>query len=935
MALRVGRPRTTVTRGTRVVRRKEPQQEQQGQEQQKQKQQGRRPPRRLVALWISVAQVKVTAPWIPRPEPKQQREHLLLRRRIRQEQEQQHIDDWRPCCFVPVPPPKTATTRKTTTITTRTTTTTTCHRTRKPTFLSSFGSYNMTTESSINPSNELKGPDSIRPRPLLDEREEEEEEETWMDQLLDDDQYCEVVDEFGCTAYECIGDHNDDEQEQQRQQQSNTDTDQDPMAASTTAVAANTAATSVTTTSTTATTTPPVYQRRKRWIRLEKTVDCEVQPLQSTRDVWQRIQAVQNEQSQLGRADLYSRTWIRDHDNDSRSNRRKPNGCTEKEEKNMLFTMLQFNMLAEGLSAGPNALVPFQSSKSSSPKKNGTTATTAGGGGAAATETATTIPFNADEKDEATKKKDKDAKNTTTISNTDQSSMATHHKSCSKAYYGGFSDLPYPEATLTFAKRRWRLLEVILGGGISTDSYSNNATPQSIEQHQRQPADLMGDNDAPFDIVALEEVDRYGGFVGPILTQHFGYHGLFAPKVQSPGIKIGWYSDGCALFWKASIFALVHVEEQEVPSPTTTRQDMSEEEDKTRTPRRRQRRKHIIEYQAGTSQVLVLVTLRHLATGQDIVVAVTHLKAGAQEKKKSSLSQEQQQQLATYSSTTPGTTDTTTAKNKNNDSGPPPVTDEQVRVAQVGQLVDEIDALQQVHRKQRQQLPQDDDDDDDSRWPLPVLIAGDFNADPPNYHHDDDDGNCLTNEDSLISSTTSAIGRLLNHRLADPIVERAQSNHDDKDNHRRRCVTTAFQSAYPEVMKRNHNDDKEKFYTTWKTRGPTTTQRAIDYIFYHSGSGGTRRRRRGGEAKGIHGSGKTMKEGRGGEDCPTQGHRLECRARLSIPKGAELEASKLPGLRYPSDHLAVAAQFELLPQYDDDDENKNDSSLSSSPSPNS
>merc|ERR1712232_59912 len=73
-----------------------------------------------------------------------------------------------------------------------------------------------------------------------------------------------------------------------------------------------------------------------------------------------------------------------------------------------------------------------------------------------------------------------------------------------------------------------------------------------------------------------------------------GYDSIFVPKQKSPGMKYGWYSDGCALFWKKSSFQLV----KEVRNS----------------------------FDIG-NQVYIIATLRHLKSGQKISVATTHLKA--------------------------------------------------------------------------------------------------------------------------------------------------------------------------------------------------------------------------------------------------------------------------------------------------------------------
>jgi mRNA deadenylase 3'-5' endonuclease subunit Ccr4 len=149
-------------------------------------------------------------------------------------------------------------------------------------------------------------------------------------------------------------------------------------------------------------------------------------------------------------------------------------------------------------------------------------------------------------------------------------------KDTRKAIFGGFTEIPNPEISLDFNLRRWRIIEVLLGFG-----YSSTNIDGAMEE------------DSLFDIIAMEEVDRYHGFYMPILKL-FGYDGIFAPKPYSPGVKSGWYSDGCALFWKKDTFDLI---------------------DEVRR-----------SFDTGT-QVFIIATLRHRESGRIIVVTATHLKA--------------------------------------------------------------------------------------------------------------------------------------------------------------------------------------------------------------------------------------------------------------------------------------------------------------------
>jgi mRNA deadenylase 3'-5' endonuclease subunit Ccr4 len=131
--------------------------------------------------------------------------------------------------------------------------------------------------------------------------------------------------------------------------------------------------------------------------------------------------------------------------------------------------------------------------------------------------------------------------------------------------YGGFISIPYPSVVLDFEKRKWRLLEVILGPNL----------------------------EAPYDIIALEEVDRYRGFFGPVLKL-FGYDSIFVPKKNSPGVRLGWYSDGCVLAWRKSVFELMD--------------------------------QRVGDYSVG-NQVYIIALLKHKSSGCTLLVGATHLKA--------------------------------------------------------------------------------------------------------------------------------------------------------------------------------------------------------------------------------------------------------------------------------------------------------------------
>jgi endonuclease/exonuclease/phosphatase family metal-dependent hydrolase len=94
-----------------------------------------------------------------------------------------------------------------------------------------------------------------------------------------------------------------------------------------------------------------------------------------------------------------------------------------------------------------------------------------------------------------------------------------------------------------------------------------------------------------------------------------------------------------------------------------------------------------------------------------------------------------------------------------------------------------------------------------------------------------------------------------------------------------------FRSAYD-------NDDNSGgvAFTTLKVRGDKATKRTIDYIFYSSNDNNSN----------------------DDETKAPSSVSLHCTHRLSLPKEHEMEPTLLPGLKYPSDHFAIAAKFDIL-----------------------
>ena len=198
------------------------------------------------------------------------------------------------------------------------------------------------------------------------------------------------------------------------------------------------------------------------------------------------------------------------------------------------FTAAQFNALAKGLSAGPNNLFP--------------------------------TPF---EKDSA----------------------------LNDGNYGGFTALTKPEIVMDFDHvRKWRLLEVILGGGL------NKNDGFIADDGRLLPA---------YDILAMEEIDEYYSFFEPILVKNGCYCGIYQPKPYSPCVRFGWYSDGVVLLWNKEKFKAID---------KCIHGDFNNSE----TWVVRGSFKGGAEYQ---NQVHIVVPLQIIGSNKCVVVAATHLKA--------------------------------------------------------------------------------------------------------------------------------------------------------------------------------------------------------------------------------------------------------------------------------------------------------------------
>lgn len=149
---------------------------------------------------------------------------------------------------------------------------------------------------------------------------------------------------------------------------------------------------------------------------------------------------------------------------------------------------------------------------------------------------------------------------------------------------------------------------------------------------------------------------------------------------------------------------------------------------------------------------------------------------------------------------------------------------EVTRTKQVQQLLEKLESIHTHENDSIQQISKDN---------IRIIVMGDFNSD--------------------IREEESCVQHIAFHK------ESKKNNQSWK---------SAYQITPPD----------DSFYTTWKTRGPKTQKRVIDYIFHNGGDNGSN---------------------------------ISCTYVMDVPSEDYLEPTKLPGFKYPSDHLAIGAIFEI------------------------
>ncbi|KAJ1524982.1 hypothetical protein ONE63_009833 [Megalurothrips usitatus] len=149
----------------------------------------------------------------------------------------------------------------------------------------------------------------------------------------------------------------------------------------------------------------------------------------------------------------------------------------------------------------------------------------------------------------------------------------------------------------TIRVMQWNVLSQALG----TNNDNFVACPEAaLDWNVRRPLMLQELAAACPDIICLQEVDHYK-FLETALSP-LGYRGLWEPKPDSPCLYVQDNNgpDGCALLWRADKFTLVE-----------------------------EHRATLHVWRIPSNQVVLLAVLRHEATGRELCVATTHLKARA------------------------------------------------------------------------------------------------------------------------------------------------------------------------------------------------------------------------------------------------------------------------------------------------------------------
>jgi len=95
----------------------------------------------------------------------------------------------------------------------------------------------------------------------------------------------------------------------------------------------------------------------------------------------------------------------------------------------------------------------------------------------------------------------------------------------------------------------------VLADGLAQNGDFVNVPSSVLEWERRWPLILTEIQEADADLICLQEVNKYEDFFLPAMKEA-GYGSFYLPKQNSPALKYGAPSDGCAIFYRASKFEL-------------------------------------------------------------------------------------------------------------------------------------------------------------------------------------------------------------------------------------------------------------------------------------------------------------------------------------------------------------------------------------------
>lgn len=342
------------------------------------------------------------------------------------------------------------------------------------------------------------------------------------------------------------------------------------------------------------------------------------------------------------------------------------------------------------------------------------------------------------------------------------------------------------------------------------------------------------------DIITLQECDHFHDFFLPELEK-LGYYGIFAPKPASACLEVSENSDGCAIFFRRSVFEMMSVE---TLTYAIRKSDVQQSLRKCR------------DGSAGTAPAKLNPEDTSLRSQNQVALIICGFLLPKIVPATNSANRNPLEKLSNIFQpiTTPSTEKvpiviaTTHLKASKSAEG------EVYRLLECRQLVQALERNMQAMQYSSQPRPA-------------LLLTGDLNATPDNrsdtFSFDCEVYNFITGQSFLP----------LRSILNDDLPETMQKS-----------------------LKSSLEEEKKKIWTTWKARRKGSeaeelvVKHCIDYILYSPSSVSCN----------------------GDNDKNNRKIGLRARAVSALYRDEEMDASLLPSNSYPSDHISIIADFDVL-----------------------